>query len=53
MTELKDECLGGFLCGEYVCAECLTDEDIKNLDGVLSKDEQAEAEKHRCSRCHK
>lgn len=51
--EEKKEFAGGFVNGKFVCAHCLTEEDKKALEKVLTPDEMLEAQGFMCTVCGK
>ena len=44
---------GGFVNGKFVCAHCLTEDDKKALEKILTPDEMLEAQGFMCTVCGK
>jgi tRNA-binding EMAP/Myf-like protein len=44
---------GGFVEGKFICAHCLTEEDKKDLEKILTPDEMLEAQGFMCTVCGK
>ena len=52
-AEEKSGIKGAYIHDEFICADCLTEEDEAALEGLLSPEEQEEARMHTCKRCQK